>query len=298
MNLKHIILVFSLIVAFFHCSSVRVKPNSNHYLNGRWLLELNIDGITLGKTIMDFEVEREKFSAYARKNADREILGFWASFFARLFTDKFEGGTLLRIVEGEIIDIGDTTRLLGILKMPMGSYNLEGVLANGVLTGELRDNNQKNRGTIKGTKEIPQIPISNYPSIISDVFRITRENIYDKSLTETKDWKKFEERITKIAGKAQDDLEMMFAFYYYSGKLPFSHYYLYKSTPGQDSAGVEKPTKKFAFIEEKSPKTAYLEITSFIGPAEEIDSVFAIIIKRDYENLIIDLRKNPIHLLL
>jgi C-terminal processing protease CtpA/Prc len=98
--------------------------------------------------------------------------------------------------------------------------------------------------------------------------------------------------MTKVSAKVQDDMEMVFAFFYYSGKSPISHFMLFKS-PEQENDTTISDNNKYVFFEEKSPQIAYLQIKSFAGTAAEMDSVFQIIIKNDYKNLIVDLRNNP-----
>ena len=89
----------------------------------------------------------------------------------------------------------------------------------------------------------------------------------------------------------QDDLEMVFAFFYYAGKLPFSHFALMRLPPEEKDA-EEKPAKQVS-LEEKSRETVYMKIKSFGGTAAEMDSVFSIVLNKNYKNLVVDLRDNP-----
>jgi C-terminal processing protease CtpA/Prc len=94
-----------------------------------------------------------------------------------------------------------------------------------------------------------------------------------------------------VSKEMEDDIEMLFAFYYYSGNLPMSHYSFMKPIP--TDADVSEAYTPTAFLEEKDTSTAYLKITSFTGSAAEMDSIFDVVVKRGYRNLIVDLCNNP-----
>jgi len=73
----------------------------------------------------------------------------------------------------------------------------------------------------------------------------------------TKKWKKFEQKIKKTGKKAQDDVDLVFAFSNYAEKLLFSHTLLFRSEQADAGAGALK--SQFSFrtgqvsLEEKSP---------------------------------------------
>jgi len=135
--------------------------------------------------------------------------------------------------------------------------------------------------------------LDDYSDLFKVSLRLTEEKIFNKNVLQTKKWKTFEKNMTKISAKVKDDLEMIFVgFVYYAMKSPISHYIMFPNSEQKD--GVTKDDdRKNVFLEEKSPQTAYLKITSFGGTAAEIDSVFKIVIQNDYKNLIVDLRSNP-----
>jgi C-terminal processing protease CtpA/Prc len=122
--------------------------------------------------------------------------------------------------------------------------------------------------------------------------KVTREKIFNTSVLETKEWASFEKDIKRVSKDMQDDLEMEFAFFYFAGKLPFSHYFLLRPDPGSNQQVDSTVTEKQVSLEEKSPGTMYMKIESFAGTAVEMDSVFSYIIKKNYKNLVVDLRNN------
>ncbi len=138
---------------------------------------------------------------------------------------------------------------------------------------------------------IMTLPLRNYNALFHETINLTKDKIFNRGLLETKEWKAFEEKMDDVSSKLQDDLEMIFTFYYYASKLPVSHYMLMKPFGEEDKSS--KDYKQRVFLEERSPETAYVKITSFSGSAAEMDSIFGIIGQKNYKNLIVDLRNNP-----
>ncbi len=91
-----------------------------------------------------------------------------------------------------------------------------------------------------------------------------------------------------MAEKARDDLELLFGFYNYAGKLPVSHFFLLRPSPKQKNISSEPQMS----LKEISPGTAYLKISSFSGSSLEPDSLMKHVIDGGFEHLIIDLRNN------
>jgi C-terminal processing protease CtpA/Prc len=85
---------------------------------------------------------------------------------------------------------------------------------------------------------------------------------------------------------------IVFSFFYYAGKLAFSHYALMKIRQEYNETPTKNNNVKYVFLEEQSAETAYLKITSFGGSASEMDSIFDVINQKNYKNLVVDLRNN------
>lgn len=241
---------------------------------------------------MQFDTEDTIFTAYTRKNADRDIIGWWKSRLARLFSSGFALGSLLHIVKGKTTASGDTLKLKGILTSAMGNYYIIGYELNGSLHARLADGRMHTIGSLNASRNVPQMPLEDYTAIFDTAAVLTANKIYNRDILETAEWKDFQENMKSTAAKVQDDLEMVFAFFYYGRKLPFSHYALMKMPDLQDTVASNR-NEPLITLEEKSPNTAYLKINSFGGTAMEMDSFFAVIKKKGYQNLIVDLRDNP-----
>ncbi|WP_294824951.1 S41 family peptidase [uncultured Flavobacterium sp.] len=257
---------------------------------------MNHYDLGLADFIMDFESGSSQFTAHSRKDALKDIIGGLKASLARAMSDSFEKGALLRIENGIFRTENDTLNFAGIFKSALGSYNIQGFVVGSVLSATL-SNKSGYKGSVKGLRKIPPLPLRDYTTLFSETMETTREQIYNRDILETKDWKAFQKKMEDVSAVMQDDIEMLFAFYYYASKLPISHYSLTRPfSVGSEEAittGKMEPHRPTAFLEEKSASTAYLKITSFGGTAAEMDSIFNVIDKRGYNNLIVDLRGNP-----
>ena len=268
-------------------------------LKGNWYLDFQYS-VICGRIFMNFEIDGDNFIAYSRKNADKDIFGTRRASLGRVFIknykNQFKNGTLLRIVEGTHKIENDTLKLSGIFTSAIGTFgHFNGYMIENNLYLTFVNKLGEQVGMITGTKNAFQLPLENYPDLFKASVHLTEDKIFNKNILQTKKWKKFEKTMTKVSAKVQDDMEMVFAFYYYAGKSPISHFMLFKSSEQeseQENDTAIADTNKYVFLEEKSPQTAYLKIKSFAGTANEMDSVFQIIIKNNYRNLIVDLRNN------
>ena len=114
-------LIFILIIGITISCNAQ-KQNSFSDIEGKWLTELNSNDIGLAKTVFTFEIEDSTFTAHTRKKATNDILGFWKSTLAKIFTSDFKHGSLLNITDGIIEKKNDTLILRGIFKSAMGNY--------------------------------------------------------------------------------------------------------------------------------------------------------------------------------
>lgn len=259
----------------------------NNTISGEWLLALKSNDVGYAEFIMNIEAEGNSFIGFTRKNATRDVFGNWNSRLARTFTGDFKKGTLARIVKGTSKVKGDSLIFSAVFGSSIGNYYFKGYIYKGQLNAELLDGRYKYKGAITGTRDTEKL-LSDYPKLLEQVFSSTEDKLYDPSLLASKDWKRFKKKMTEVSAKTQNDLEFVFAFFYYARKLPFSHYACYRVL--NNTLSTEK--SQYVFLEEKSPETAYLKITSFTGSKAEMDSIFSIIISKSYKNLIVDLRNN------
>ena len=214
------------------CTAQKTELNSEP-----WLLELSTSDIGTVRTVMYFDFEDSTYTAYTRKNADRTILGFWTSSLGRIFTKDFKNGSLLHIVKGKHHIQNDSTVLSGIFTSAMGNYYFNGTIINNELKARLTNKSKELRGTIKGHSNVPELPLDNYKTIYKEAFSLTSKRIFDRTILESKEWNKFDRKMQSVSSEVQDDLEIVFAFFYYGGKLPFSHFALMK-IPESDTTDI------------------------------------------------------------
>jgi Peptidase family S41 len=227
------------------------------------------------------------FEANTRQDADIDFLGGNKMKLVRKMSN-FKDGSLIRIEKGVCKLENDSLKLSGIFVSPIGNYFFNGNIKNDVLSAELRPKNNSIAGTIKGSLFKGKLPLENYTKLFADAENLIQEKIYNKSLLTTGSYKSFVENTREAASKAQDDLEMVFAFFYNSRKLPTSHLALLKTNGTEDM----KKEKNQIVFEEKNATTAYMNIKSFNGSSAEVDSAFTKIYLSNYQSLIIDLREN------
>ncbi|HUH26538.1 MAG TPA: S41 family peptidase [Flavobacterium sp.] len=288
-NISFFFTVFFLLFSLTSCSAQSTIKNEQ--LEGKWYVNFAHKDIGQAHTIIEFKTDSNNFTAHSRKNADKDILGSWTSFLGRTFTKSLKNGSLLNVEKGIYEVKNDTLHLAGILVTPMGSFNLEGHIVNNELYATLRNKSRGYLGTIFGNRNIPNLPLENYKQLFENTVSLTESKIFNKEIVQSEEWKTFTKEMRGSVPKLQDDIEMVFAFFYRAERLPFSHFALMKSF--DENGGKEKKQQKnYLTLEEKNQKTAYLKIASFSGTASEVDSIFNIIRQKGYQNLIVDLRNN------
>lgn len=289
------VLFLSIFYTLFSLNMTSCQTQSvirNETLQGKWFIDLQQDDIGAVRTFIEFETNNENFEAFTRKKADKDILGGWTAMLGRTFTKSFKHGSLLRVVNGVHQIENDTLKLTGIFTTPMGNFYFNGHVTDHKLYAELTNRANQLRGTIKGEKKQVKEPLEDYPALFEQAVQLTEDKIYNRDLLQTGEWKSFVKNMRKTSAKVQDDLEMVFAYFYYAGKLPVSHYALMIIPQNKNEDTADEKETKYIFLEEKSAETAYLKITSFGGTALEMDRTFEIINQRNYKNLIVDLRNN------
>lgn len=290
-NINDSIFLLMLCVALNSCSAQPIKT-ANTKLEGSWIVHFTHRDIGTARTSLTFEGNVETFIAFSRKNADRDILGRWYSFWGRLFTSSMNEGCLLRIEQGVHREINDTLHLAGIGVTPMGKFNVQGYVFADTLVATISSKSRGALGAVNGYRGTVDESLENYAQLFDEIEQKTQDNIYNRTVLTTRKWNTFAKKMQNSTPKFQDDLEMVFAFFYRASKLPFSHYALMKpATNGDTSSRPSKPRLP-SIVAQQNKGVALLRIPTFGGSAHAIDSVFDIIIGEKYETLIVDLRNN------
>ncbi|MFD0861502.1 S41 family peptidase [Sungkyunkwania multivorans] len=257
------------------CTSTRSLKLDNPYR-----VDLESDDIGKVTFYMDYVEEEDGFELFSPKNTDKKLFGSAKAFLGRIFGANMHKGSLL-YVKGE--SQGD--RITGTATSPLGILDFEGELVDGNLSGSLTRKG-KDYASITGKRAVTITDIRDYDLLVNKVLKVTEDRIYDKNMVHHPDWKKFKKKLLKKTADVKDDLELVSLFHYMSKELPFSHYALlnYDFTPKFDLKEVT--------LEELNERTVLLTIPSFNTDVDALDQLLDMIYKKQYENLIIDLRKN------
>ncbi|MBN2521608.1 MAG: hypothetical protein JXB17_13935 [Bacteroidales bacterium] len=284
--------LFSIIIIITFIINSLNAQKTIETLNGKWLFIINTNDVGSIRSIVDMKTKDNTFYACSRKKASSDVFGFWTSFMIKVLTNEFKNGSLLRIENGIFDNSGDTCQISGRFIWPIEHYYIKGSLYRDTTHAVLIDANNTIKGTIVACRLNQQHPIAEYISVIEEVIDSVRINIYNPAIIDKKEWNRFENKIKQVSKKAQDDMEIIFAHYYYADMLSFSHFALIGNIDISTSISYNTVSNELE-LDELDTITAYLKIKSFKGSSEEVDSIMDIIIHKDYKNLIVDLRDNP-----
>lgn len=242
------------------------------------------------KMYLTMDISDSTFTAYSRQGATKDIMGGGTSLLMKMFAG-IKDGSIIRI-NGTVKDSNNVKVLDGIFISPMGNYYFNGELQNDSFSAYLSNANREKRGSLDGIITSATKQMDNYKDITSKALSISEREIFNPKFPTDKKWKKFKKNVMKASEHINDDLEMVFSFFYYARKLPISHLALVKKNNNEKHDAKEMIAKNIEF-KELNNKTALLTINSFGGSAEEMYKVFdEDIIPKNYTNLIVDLRDN------
>ena len=247
--------------------------------------DIDFGGGTVISTFLDLSAANNRFTIASPGNADVRIMGGKARL-GRMMGKLPKKGTIVRIKGEQKAD-----SLFGETAIPMfGKLRFEGAVKNGVLSGELFNAAGEAIGTLKGISSLEKR--NDYTSLYPKIIQTIRDNIYSKSVFQTKEWKTFDQKLEKLCSAAHDDIELFFGFSMLSPKLPFTHLNFLITQDTADNMGTAIPDKS-VFFEERNGTTAYLKIRNFSTSAEELEAILPqLVANPSYKNLIIDLRDN------
>ena len=229
------------------------------------------------------EIKDGEIIGKTRNNALKDIVGGFKFTMAKMATSvKYPEIVYFKGPINENVFYGN-------FQMIFSQKKFKGLIKNDSILITLieKDSSETKINGIK-IKEIK--PIRDYKKTFNEILALTEKNIYNQSFLKSKHWKKFKKRMLKLSSTINDDLELQIAFSAFARDFPFSHYYLYKSSPTNE---IESNNSNFAEIEEINSKICVLKVKSFSGSRKQMDSLISIIENKKYSNLIIDLRNNP-----
>ncbi len=273
--------LLGLFASIFLLHSVWAQNTSRHFKS-----DLDFGSGTVISTFLDLKFSNKGFKIHSPKNADVRIVGWTKARLGRLLGKLPKKGTIVTIKGQRQQD-----SLFGDTRIPMfGKLKFKGSLKNEILSGTFFNEKGESMGTLQGNSSTESK--INYEELSAKLIQTLKENIYSTRELQTKEWKSFEKKTTKLSRAAQDDIELFFGFNMLAQKLPFTHvnFLIAQDTAGMMSA---KSSERSVFFEEKNSSTAYLQIKNFSSSEKELDSILPKIVENSaYKNLIIDLRNN------
>ncbi len=201
------------------------------------------------------------------------------------------------VMELDSIEIKDNA-ITGFLILEKKKYFLRGTMKDRQV---LADITGKTSGKVYGRFEAEVVDAvkkpKDYKKLWNELKSLTEKYIYRKNVLDSKEWKNFVQYMDDFSGKAEDDGEFLYAFFYKSKDLPFSHYSLtgHKDTLATfavaSSASAEN--NSFPSISRLDSAAFLLDIPAFNFRANVMDSLMTKVLNSSATNLIIDLRNNP-----
>jgi hypothetical protein len=269
-------------------------------LGGKWDVTLRHYALGEMRTTLDFRFSTEnKFKASSHRQAVKNLVGGFKASTAKMFSKKpmLRSGAFLNLLKGEATAANGKIIFSGMLDMVVTpTFQCQGSLENGRLMIPLLNLKGQNVGVIEGTRSVQEGLIDEYPATVLDLLAEYDQHIYDRRVLKTRQWKTFEKKIKATGNYAKDDLDLVFGFFTHAKGLPFTHKMLFRTE--QLNAGMEQIKQRFSFLagqvslEEKTPQTVVLRIKSFRCPGRDVDSLMQIVMAKNYQNLIVDIRGN------
>ncbi len=255
-------------------------------LTNKWELETNIEGFGTIRMILDFTKTTDTtFKAASRPQALKEIVGGLKYMVAKK-KDQYKNGAFAHISNGKIK--GD--HLEGVMTTPIRNFYFDAQLKDNELIGTLSVDEEGSSKYKFTAQPISRDAIDyDYVALIHAIKKTFQENIYDRALLETREWKKFFKELNKTAPEIRDDLEMIIYFSFLAGKIEMSHISILKHNPWDDlEETVAEPMVSFKVIDDK---VAYIKFDAFqLADSLLVRSYFKTIINQKNPNLIFDFR--------
>lgn len=269
-------------------------------LGGKWQVTLRYKDLGEMRTTLHFRFSGEaSFRASSHRDAVKNLIGGFKARMGKMFSKKtlLRSGAFCNITQGEARQSGNKVVFSGMLDFTVApAARCEGMVENGELSIPIQNAQGKTVGIIQGSRVEADVEIDDYAAIVQTLLESYEAKIYDRRVLNTAAWKSFARKMKAAGAKAKDDLDLVFGFFTHAKKLPFSHKALFRTE--MPDAGKNQISHRFAFrpgqvsFEEKTPQTALLRIKSFFCPGRDVDSVMQIVLSKNYQNLIIDIRGN------
>jgi hypothetical protein len=230
---------------------------------------------------IELNTAKNTFTAYTRKEALKDIAG------SITFTLAKTAGKLkypeIVFIEGTTRKKADSLLLTGTFTYFDKQFPFSGAIAGNSFSGVYSDKNRQRKLT--GVKMPNDNPLADYKIIINTALSTGEKYLADPAWVKSGDWQDFIKDMGKLKPKIKDDYEMAAAITWLGKKLPFSPFEINKINPHSKTS--EAPKTAFREI---NTKTILFDVNNFPSTKHAFDSLIAIIVKKGYGNMILDLR--------
>ena len=259
------------------------------------------DGVELDFR-MTFAASGDKWEAWSRQGAVREMVGGGTALLGRLFGKMPAKEALVYIGEGTTKSDGDTEHLTGTLDSPfLGRRKFVGTIADGRLRADLTHLPSGGKaGTMEAVRDAATTPLRDYVALAGELEAAIRANVYDPGLLTRKEFVRFFADLKTGFASARDDLDVVVAFQALKHALGISHFDLIRA-PRLARASLEDVLEgdpsvdPATFVRLTFPvdAVAHLRITKWDRVGPRVDAAFERIAAMKAQVLILDIRGNP-----
>jgi hypothetical protein len=223
------------------------------------------------------------FKAYTRKDAIKEIAGFFAYNLAHA-AGKLKYPEIVYI-EGKADQQKDSLRLNGMFYYTDKKYAFQSSISGNKFIGKYTDNRNRLH-KLTGEKLVSNKPIRNYQSIIAAAISLAEKNLPRQDWIKSSEWNDFKKSVNELKSKISDDYELGAVIMWYAKKLSFSPFEIEK----MNSRSIfEKPRSKPRLVVVK-PGIGLIDGNFAPFSRKEMDSIAAVIIRSKITGLVLDLR--------
>ena len=259
------------------------------------------DGVELDFR-MTFAATGDKWEAWSRQGAVREMVGGGTALLGRMFGKMPAKEALIYIGEGTTKQEGDTVQLTGTLESPfLGRRRFVGTIADGRMRADLTHlPSGAKAGTLEGVRDQATTPIRDYVALATELDAAIRANVYDPGLLTRKEFVRFFADLKTRFASARDDLDVVVAFQALIQSLGISHFDLIRaprlSKASLDDVVAGDPSvdpSTFVRLTFPLDDVAHLRITKWDRVGPRVDAAFERIASMKAQVLILDIRGNP-----
>lgn len=234
---------------------------------------------------IDLNRTKQTFEAYTRRDALKDIAGTFTYTLAKA-AGKLKYPEIV-FIEGKTQNKADSLFLTGTFNYFDKQFPFSASINGNHFFGKYFDKKNKPH-PLNGVKVPDNKPLKDYSSIINSAFSVTEIYLFKAEWLKSDEWLSFREKLNDLKPKISDDYELAASFFWLGKKLPFSPYEISKS----DLRDRSRVRKNRVSVRELKPDVALLEANTMPETKHQMDSIAAIIDKKGYSKLIIDLRGN------